>query len=51
MALASRASASMNLSMELEEGDATQTKTMELLHNREAAILAAAINELIRGGY
>src|SRR5206468_3754488 len=38
MSLDSRASASMNLSMELQEGDATPTQTTELLHNREAAI-------------
>jgi len=41
----------MNLSTELEEGDATPTQTTELLHNRGAAIVAAAANELIRGGY
>src|SRR5438132_13086996 len=51
MAFDSRASASMSLSMELEDVDATPTQTTELLHNRGAAIVAAATSELIRGGY
>jgi len=41
----------MNLSMELEDVDATPIQTTELLHNRGAAIVAAATSELIRGGY
>ena len=51
MALDSRASPLMNLSTELEEGDATLTRTTELLQNGGAAIIAAATNELIREGY
>jgi len=41
----------MNLSMQLEDVDATPIQTTELLHNRGAAIVAAAASELIRGGY